>query len=1088
MHRLPLYATPPRAPVEVTPPLRRNPACNRCDLHRDAGIVCAGADGTMYQGPGTILVVTGAPMRRDVLGLGPRKAPPSNAAGPSGASAGTAAPEAAPPHLPPLYAPSVAPVRHAIAAALARAAGGTADGTPPNVVYDWSIRCPLPRGTAPTKSLLKPARTCRPYLAESIRSTRPSRILALGPAAVLAIFGADAPTPSNARRAWGWLATPPGDNAPAGTRHGRRATPVYFLDDPLAALSVPSLRGEYLDDVAWAVTHTPPAPPWAGSALVCSTAEDTAAALDLLRRCAWVSIDLETNGGDLWHPSLRLTSFAITPGPFRASSVPAPDHPALAGLAPEVVEAARAWTVDVTPTPEGARSADPAHHPAPRGAAAIGYVWSGAHTPYQPSEQRAADFPRVLAFLGDPRVGKVGANFKFDMNVLRTLYGEAGVVRNVILDTRLVGRVVDSEAAADLDTMGWLVGCGGHKGEAQRALIVAQRAIKSGAKAATKVLPGQLGMFGVPAAALTAAPVAAPSPAAPTAAAVPPEVAADPDAFAAWFRTATVDPEEREGGEGEGGEGAEPDTTGAAPGAAPPAAPGGVAEAPDAPEVLGPVTGLHPTEDAPGYAIPGGASVKSAAYALLSGPTLKVYNARDTVTTARLAESLAHTLYAQRPNLGFIWSDVERAATETFSAIESRGYPIDRAGILDVSRRVGEMQEKHRAEITRLAPGLNPDSSQQVARFLYGDLGLPVENTTDKGAPATDRKTLTGMVDKHPVVSHLSSLSELSHLRSIYLDGNPDPGQPVGGMLKRIRADNRVHTRYDLAGARTGRLSSGDPNLQNIPRAETEMGRLIKDLFVAPPGWTWVQVDFSQLELRVAAVLSGDAVMAALFASGEDFHMKTGELVARVAFGVSTAAWHALSPKERKRFRSYSKAVAFGLLYGKQVPSLARDLGVTIEQAQSIVDAVLGQFTALARWSTQALQETNRTGIAPTWWRGKLARERRVHQKEYRGTVAVNSRVQGTGSTFCLASCVAVDDWLTADCIPAELVGTVHDSLHILAREDVVDEVVQGTAAIMEGWYPEAPVRFLVDAEVGDRLGSLKGVDIRRASTGEVVW
>lgn len=1067
--------------------MRRNPACTRCDLHRDAGIVCAGADGSMYQGPGTILVVTGAPMRRDVLGLGPLKAPPSNAAGPSGASAGTAAPEAAPPHLPPLYAPSVAPVRHAIAAALARAAGGTGAASPPNVVYDWSIRCPLPRGSAPTKALLKPARMCRPYLAESVRATRPSRILALGPAAVLSIFGADAPHPVNARRAWGWLASPPGDNAPEGTHHGRRATPVYFFDDPLAALSIPSLRREYLDDVAWAVTHTPPAPPWAGSALVCSTAGDTAAALDLLRRCAWVSLDLETNGGDLWHASLRLTSLALTPGPFRADAVPPEDHPAFSGLAPEVVAAARAWTVDVPPTPEGVRAVDPGLYPPPCGAAAIGYVWSGAHTPYQPSEQRTADFPAVLAFLGDARVGKVGANVKFDLNVLRTLYGEAGVVRNVILDTRLVGRVVDSEAAADLDTMGWLVGCGGHKGEAQQALLVAQRAIKSGVKAATKVLPGQLGMFGVPAAAPTAAPVASPSPAAPTAAAVPPEVAADPDAFAAWFRTATVDPEEREaaeGAEGEGAEGAAPDT----PGAAPPAAPGGVAEAPDAPEVLGPVTGLHPTEDAPGYAIPGGASVKSAAYALLSGPTLKVYNARDTVATARLAEGLAHTLYAERPNLGFIWSDVERAATETFSAIESRGYPLDRRGLLDTARHVGEMQAQHRAEIERLVPGLNPDSPQQVARFLYQDLALPVEHTTDKGAPATTRVALKGFADAHPVVSHLATLSELSHLRSIYLDGDPAPGAPVGGMLKRRRADGRVHTRYDLAGARTGRLASSDPNLQNIPRAESELGKLIKDLFVAPPGWTWVQMDFSQLELRVAAVLSRDEVMAALFASGEDFHMKTGELVARVAFGVSTAAWHALSPKERKRFRSYSKAVAFGLLYGKQVPSLARDLGVTIEQAQSIVDAVLGQFSALARWSTQALEDTNRTGLAPTWWRGKLARERRVHHKEYRGTLAVNSRVQGTGSTFCLASCVAVDEWLTADCLPAELVGTVHDSLHILAREDVVDEVVQGTAAIMEGWYPEAPVRFVVDADVGTHLGSVQEYPIRRTSTGAVDW
>lgn len=1065
MHRLPLYATPPRAPVESTAPMRRNPACNRCELHRDAGVVCAGADGSMFRGPGAILVVTGAPMKRDALGL--PGLPPRPNAGPPGAPTGPDAPEATPNILPPLFAPSVAPVRRAVAEALSRAGVTT-----PNVVYDWSIRCPLPRGGGAAKTLIKPARMCRPYLAESIRAIRPSRILALGSAAVLAIFGADAPTPMNARRGWGWLASPPGGGAP------HRGTPVFILDDALTALSIPSMRGEYLDDVAWAVTYDPPAPPWSGSALECRTADDTDAALDLLSRCAWVSIDLETNGGELWHPSLRLTAFAMTPGPFRASAVPPADHPAFAGLTPEVVEAARAWTVDVPHTPEGVRTADPSHHPAPRGAATIGYVWSGARTPYQPSEQRAADFPRVLAFLRDPRVGKVGANVKFDLNVLRTLYGDEGIVRNVVLDTRLVGRVIDSEAAADLDTMGWLVGCGGHKGEAQQALLVAQRALKSSAKAAAKVLPGQMGLFGGPAPAASAPATPAPD-TTPGAVVVPTEVAADPDAFAAWFREAAADPEEREAVDGEG------DT---APSAAPQRAMDATA-APDTPEAPPvPVTGLQPREDAEGYAIPAGASVKSSAYALLTGTTLKVYNARDTVTTARLAESLAHTLYARRPNLGFIWSDVERAATETFSAIESRGYPIDRRGIIDVSRRVGGMQEKHRAEITRLAPGLNPDSPQQIARFLYGDLGLPVEYTTDKGAPATDRKALKGMAGKHPVVTHLSSLSELSHLRSIYLDGNPDPGQPVGGMLKRIRADCRVHTRYDLAGARTGRLSSGDPNLQNIPRAETEMGRLIKDLFVAPAGYKWVQMDFSQLELRVAATLAQDQVMAALFASGEDFHMKTGELVARLSFGITPEKWEPMAPKERKPYRSFAKTVNFAIAYGQGVKTTAISLGVTVETAQSIFDAVLGSFKDFAAWTAAGLEETNRTGLIPTFWQGRRARERRVHRTEYRGTVSTNSRVQGTGSTFCLASCVAVEEWLAADMIPAHLVGTVHDSLHILAREDVVDEVVHGTAAIMEGWAPGGPVRFIVDAEVGDRLGSLNGYDIRRHADMSVVW
>lgn len=1187
MWPLPLYPTTPKAPVESVPPRARDTRCTRCTLSRDAPVVCAGADGTHYRGPGAVMVVTGAPMRRDAFALPVPGAPRDAEAALSPA---------------PLSAPGVVAVRRLILDAAARQQGTTPEAA--NVVFDWAMRCPVPRGAGTAKdreAYAKAITACRPYLTNSIQTLRPSRILVLGPVASAAVLGPDAPLPINARRGWGWLAQKPGQ-APTGgaarpptTQH---ATPVLLLEDALVALATPSLRDEYMTDLAWALAATPPPPPWSAVAQECSTPEDTAAALDLLRRCAWVSLDLETNGGELWHPSLRLTSLALTPGPFRPDAVPPEDHPAFAGLPSAVVRAALA---DV----DRPGAVEP-----PGSRAALAFVWSGASTPYQPSEQRAADFPAVLAFLRDPAVGKVGANVKFDLNVLRTLFGDAGAVRNVVLDTRLVGRLVDSESAADLATMGWLVGCGGHKAEAQHALAGAVRALKSRDKAAAKVLPGQLGLFGGPPAPATT-PAPAPTGNAPgeraQAADAPAPTAGTPTApegADAPTEAPTPAPYDPKDAEDTGAEG--PATFDAATALYDPA--------------IGPrpVTGLQPAEDDPGAAIPEGQATKSAAYALLSGPVLRAYNARDTVTTARLGARLAGIL-KRRENLGFIWHDVERAATETFARVEARGYPVDIAGLRAAAAKVGAMQAGHREAIARLAPGVNPASTEQVARFLYRDLGLTPTEHTEKGAPATTRSALKALADKHPVVPHLSSLSELSHLRSIYLDGDPPPGSAgVGGLLKRVRADGRVHTRYDLAGARTGRLScvegstlvhtrqgpvridaltvghevlthlgtyerpsrvfpkgyedavvlragghsvvtsrahrvytpegwrpvgalrpgecirgeastgggaasfmwhavqavedrgtallwdmtvpgaasyvaaglahhnSGDPNLQNIPRAESELGRIIKDCFVSPPGYVWVQTDFGQLELRVAAWLAGDSVMAGLFASGEDFHLKTGELVARVAFGISTPAWHALPAKERKRFRSYSKAVAFGLLYGKSTPSLARDLGISVEQAESIVAAVLGQFTDLARWSAQALEDTNRTGLAPTWWRGRLARERRVHRMDYRGTVAVNSRVQGTGSTFCLASCVAVDDWLRADGLPATLVGTVHDSLHILAREDVVDEVVHGTAAIMEGWAPDAPIRFVVDAETGQRLGSLDGYTIRRTASGAV--
>jgi DNA polymerase-1 len=306
------------------------------------------------------------------------------------------------------------------------------------------------------------------------------------------------------------------------------------------------------------------------------------------------------------------------------------------------------------------------------------------------------------------------------------------------------------------------------------------------------------------------------------------------------------------------------------------------------------------------------------------------------------------------------------------------------------------------------------------------------------------------------------------------------------GLLRHLRAHPdgtwRAHTTYNLDGARTGRLSSSDPNLQNIPRAENPLGKLIKDLFLAPPGRSWVQLDYSQLELRVAALETGDPVMIAIFAAGGDYHLRTAELIAPT-FGLSPEQWVALSKEERKSYRSYAKTVNFGVLYGMGVKTLAARMHCDIPTAQRILDAILGKMAKLKAWIAAKKRETQVSGLIWTRWQGRAAQHRPVHRVDYTDTMAVNTPVQGGASYFCTASVNSIERGLEADGLDtvAEMVGTVHDSILLLVEDDYVQEVASVSAAIMEGWTgADSPVRLTVDAEYGKRWGSLTHLDLVR--------
>lgn len=493
---------------------------------------------------------------------------------------------------------------------------------------------------------------------------------------------------------------------------------------------------------------------------------------------------------------------------------------------------------------------------------------------------------------------------------------------------------------------------------------------------------------------------------------------------------------------------------------------------------------------APVVAAPG-AGPKSVAFGLLPTSILYPYNGRDAVSTGRLITSLSRDLRAgtrEAQGARWLWDSVIGPATEVFARMEARGFPIDRDGIFQaadiVSRRIAEARQL----VAEAFPGLDPDSPDDIGRLLYGTLGLTTTRETDSGKPSTDRLALAENADAHPGVKPLMDYGELTHLRNTYLDGDPLRGAQYGtmGLLRHLRAHPdgtwRAHTTYNLDGARSGRLSSSDPNLQNVPRAEKEMGKLIKDLFLAPLGRSWVQLDYSQLELRVAALETGDPVMIAIFAAGGDYHLRTAELIAP-SFGLSPAQWIALSKEERKSYRSFAKTVNFGVLYGMGVKTLAARMKCDIPTAQRILDAILGKMAKLKAWIAAKRRETQVSGLVWTSWQGKPAQHRSVHRIEYTDTIAVNGPIQGGASYFCTASVNSIERGLEADGLDtvAEMVGTVHDSILLLVEDDYVQEVASVSAAIMEGWTgADSPVKLMVDAEYGKRWGSLTHLDLVR--------
>lgn len=446
--------------------------------------------------------------------------------------------------------------------------------------------------------------------------------------------------------------------------------------------------------------------------------------------------------------------------------------------------------------------------------------------------------------------------------------------------------------------------------------------------------------------------------------------------------------------------------------------------------------------------------------------TLLRYCARDAVATARVATHLLAD-FARAPDLQRVGDYIVDPAARAIAHVERWGVAVDvgavRAFDAHLTTRIADVRKRLDAYGFE---GFDPASTASVRAVLYGDLKLSPAYETATGLASTDADALAEL--DHPFARDLVEWRKLERLRGTY----------AVGLLDHVRDDGRIHTSILLDGAATGRTSSAQPNLQNQPseKRDPEFGAMARNCFVAPPGHKLVSLDYSQIELRVAAMLSGDAEMIAIFRSGVDYHQRTAELISKVAWGIAPA-------RVEKRHRGIAKNINFACLYNAGDEKIAAMAGCSLDEARRAKTAILGKFRRFAEWCDEQVAEARRTGYVWTRWAGERARRRslwRIGDHDDAAAAAarnaaINTPVQGTASDYLIASLAACVDWISDGGLEdrVKLVLPVHDQLLFEVRDDHVPVVVETARRIMTSW-PSEGVPLVVDVETGQAWGSLQ--------------
>ena len=425
------------------------------------------------------------------------------------------------------------------------------------------------------------------------------------------------------------------------------------------------------------------------------------------------------------------------------------------------------------------------------------------------------------------------------------------------------------------------------------------------------------------------------------------------------------------------------------------------------------------------------------------------YSGEDSEMTLQVHQTLWPQLEAEH-GLRFVYEKIEMPTCAVLQRIERHGVLLDASRLARQSKELGERLVALEQQAYGLAgQPFNLGSPKQIGEILFGKLGLPVVKKTASGAPSTDEEVLEKLAEDHPLPRCMLEHRSLAKLKSTYTDKLPLMVNPDTG---------RLHTNYAQAVAVTGRLASNEPNLQNIP-IRTPEGRRVREAFVAPSGHVILSADYSQIELRLMAHISGDAGMRAAFAAGEDIHRATAAEV----FGLPLAEVGA----EQRR---YAKTINFGLIYGMGAFGLAQSLGIEQKAARDYIERYFARFAGVRRWMDETKARAAELGYVETLF------GRRIALPEIRGgngprrsaaeRQAINAPMQGTAADLIKLAMIAVQQALDREARATRMIMQVHDELVFEVPEAELGWARENVPRLMAG-VAELSVPLLAEVGVG---------------------
>jgi len=440
-------------------------------------------------------------------------------------------------------------------------------------------------------------------------------------------------------------------------------------------------------------------------------------------------------------------------------------------------------------------------------------------------------------------------------------------------------------------------------------------------------------------------------------------------------------------------------------------------------------------------------------------PQAAAYAADDAAVVLRLIPQLKEEL--EKRQVLSLYQKIEMPLVEVLADMEIAGIALDKDFLKRMSAELGKRMAEIETEVYQLAgESFNINSPQQLSEVLFNRLKIPPPDRTQRtstGFYSTAAGVLEALSGKHPVVDHVLEYRELAKLRSTYLEALPQQINPHTG---------RVHTSYSQTGSVTGRIASSEPNLQNIP-IRTEIGRQVRQAFIADPGHHLLAVDYSQVELRIVAHISGDEAMLEAFRAGQDIHAATAAAI----YGISLQA----VTKEQRR---HAKAINFGLIYGMSAFGLTRTTDLTLAEAEDFVKAYFKQFPGVKSYldgvrRQASEQEYVETLLGRRRYFPGLKNQSNFNIRSREEREAINAPIQGTAADIMKIAMLRVPGALRDAHLNARMLLQVHDELVLECPQSELQRTAEVVQQVMESAY-ELSIPLVTEARSGINWGEMK--------------